>query len=301
MQPNCLNNKINKSFYLLIYLLLFGIIVSFLSGLGVWAFCLFFMSFSLASFIINYSILIGIIFTFVRYLFGTDIFGSNYFNKQENYKIKPVESLIFSFNKVRRMLKIELKSLIYGIFLVSTIVSIQMYIMKYDLLEILFGVAVIISALIPAGLIEGTVEAEEIERKTIPNQGIRKSIINLVFLTIIVYPYTIIVVILGQYVLLSQYVSLFSQYVVLKNIYLIPALTSSLLFSILFAMAASGTPVIKHFSLRIILWVNGFIPWNYARFLDYATERILLQKVGGGYIFVHRMLMEHFAKMELKN
>jgi hypothetical protein len=25
-----------------------------------------------------------------------------------------------------------------------------------------------------------------------------------------------------------------------------------------------------------------------------------LQKVGGGYIFIHRMLMEHFAQMELE-
>lgn len=56
---------------------------------------------------------------------------------------------------------------------------------------------------------------------------------------------------------------------------------------------------IKHFALRLILYRNNYIPWNYARFLDYATERIFLQKVGGGYIFIHRMLMEHFAQMEL--
>jgi len=43
----------------------------------------------------------------------------------------------------------------------------------------------------------------------------------------------------------------------------------------------------------------GYIPWNYARFLDYATEHIFLQKVGGGYIFIHRMLMEHFAGMQM--
>ena len=35
---------------------------------------------------------------------------------------------------------------------------------------------------------------------------------------------------------------------------------------------------------------------NHARFLDYAAERIFLQKVGGGYIFVHRTLLEHFAQ-----
>ena len=42
------------------------------------------------------------------------------------------------------------------------------------------------------------------------------------------------------------------------------------------------------------------MPWNYARFLDYAAEELnFLQKVGGGYIFVHRYLLEYFAAMEL--
>ena len=50
--------------------------------------------------------------------------------------------------------------------------------------------------------------------------------------------------------------------------------------------------------LRFILWRNGYIPRNYADFLDYAAERIFLRKVGGGYIFIHRMLMEYFASLE---
>ena len=42
------------------------------------------------------------------------------------------------------------------------------------------------------------------------------------------------------------------------------------------------------------------MPRNYARFLDYAAEELtFLQKVGGGYIFVHRYLLEYFAAMEL--
>ncbi|MBW4599392.1 MAG: protein kinase [Calothrix sp. FI2-JRJ7] len=67
-------------------------------------------------------------------------------------------------------------------------------------------------------------------------------------------------------------------------------------FGLLFGVAAGGGEAcIKHFILRCILYFNGHIPWNYARFLDYATERIFLRKVGGGYIFVHRSLLEHFA------
>jgi hypothetical protein len=35
------------------------------------------------------------------------------------------------------------------------------------------------------------------------------------------------------------------------------------------------------------------------RFLDYAAKDLnFLQKVGGGYIFIHRMLLEHFAAMD---
>ncbi len=29
-----------------------------------------------------------------------------------------------------------------------------------------------------------------------------------------------------------------------------------------------------------------------------ATDHLLLRKVGGGYIFIHRLLMEHMAGME---
>jgi hypothetical protein len=62
-----------------------------------------------------------------------------------------------------------------------------------------------------------------------------------------------------------------------------------------------GKACIQHFTLRLILYCNAYIPWNYARFLDYATERIFLQKVGGGYIFIHRLLLEHFAQMKLES
>lgn len=59
-----------------------------------------------------------------------------------------------------------------------------------------------------------------------------------------------------------------------------------------FALRYGGIALISHFTLRYILYRNGDIPWNYIRFLDYAADRIFLRKVGGGYIFIHRMLME---------
>lgn len=60
-----------------------------------------------------------------------------------------------------------------------------------------------------------------------------------------------------------------------------------------------GLDVIQHFLVRFLLWRAGSLPWRLAPFLDYAAEELnFLQKVGGGYIFVHRYLLEHFAAME---
>ncbi len=34
-------------------------------------------------------------------------------------------------------------------------------------------------------------------------------------------------------------------------------------------------------------------------FLDDATDRLLLRRVGGGYLFIHRLLLEYFARLEV--
>jgi GTPase SAR1 family protein len=61
-----------------------------------------------------------------------------------------------------------------------------------------------------------------------------------------------------------------------------------------------GYLCIQHFVIRTILFFEGYVPWHYARFLDYCTDRLLLQRVGGRYRFVHRLLQEHFAEMPLE-
>lgn len=54
----------------------------------------------------------------------------------------------------------------------------------------------------------------------------------------------------------------------------------------------------SNFILRFLLRQTGYMPFRHDRFLDYATDRILLRKVGGGYIFIHRLLLEYFASMD---
>jgi energy-coupling factor transporter ATP-binding protein EcfA2 len=119
-----------------------------------------------------------------------------------------------------------------------------------------------------------------------PNQGIRTSLINCLLMGLIVGP-------IGGWIL-----GIFFESVL--NLSSAASLGSFFgLIGVLFlGLKYGGSAVIQHFTLRQMLHEKGSIPWNYALFLDYATDRIFLQKVGGGYIFVHRMLLEHFALMK---
>ncbi len=65
---------------------------------------------------------------------------------------------------------------------------------------------------------------------------------------------------------------------------------SGITLGLMFGLFGAGEACLQHLTLRIFLYYKGYIPWNYAKFLDYATELIFLQKVGGGYIFIHRQL-----------
>lgn len=61
-------------------------------------------------------------------------------------------------------------------------------------------------------------------------------------------------------------------------------------------LCSGGHVVIRRVALRTILVCQGVIPVRYNRFLEYATSLIFLQRTGASYIFIHRSLMEHFAK-----
>jgi hypothetical protein len=70
-----------------------------------------------------------------------------------------------------------------------------------------------------------------------------------------------------------------------------------LIFALVLGLFGGGLFALRHFVLRLVLWIKRSAPLNYVRFLDYAVDRLFLRKVGGGYIFVHRMLLEYFAAL----
>src|SRR5262249_16063799 len=114
----------------------------------------------------------------------------------------------------------------------------------------------------------GGLRRNQMDEKQRPNQGIRLSITNSLWAAVLFG-----VVFTSVYSLLLTVAM---------------AWPRAVLFVIVAWLLYGGTVLMKHGAVRLLLWLNGYVPWNYARFLDYCAECIFLRKVGGGYIFIHR-------------
>lgn len=125
----------------------------------------------------------------------------------------------------------------------------------------------------------------KLNNKKVPNQGIQESTKNAVIFSFIVLP---IIILFIPKIAHTQSLSLNLETILILGFLL------ALLFGITFA----GIPLIQHISLRLILWKNRSIPWNYAHFLTYTDDRKLIHQVGGRFTFIHALLQEHFAQME---
>jgi serine/threonine protein kinase len=68
--------------------------------------------------------------------------------------------------------------------------------------------------------------------------------------------------------------------------------------ALLIYMLTGGLAILRHYTIRLLLWRSHTFPWQAAQFLDDATARFLLRRVGGGYSFTHRLLLDHLADEE---
>ncbi|MBC6481472.1 MAG: NACHT domain-containing protein [Hormoscilla sp. GM7CHS1pb] len=146
-----------------------------------------------------------------------------------------------------------------------------------------WGVVLGMSGVLFSGLM-----SEKLETTTVPNEGIWQSLEN-----------AIVFAVTGGLLCLMGGAGLMGK-VLLPQVLSLPIFTGGVVGLVL-AMLKGGDACIKHFIQRLVLYSNGDIPWNYARFLDYGAERGLLKKVGGGYIFTHRLLQAHFADLAIEN
>jgi nucleoside phosphorylase/DNA polymerase III delta prime subunit len=55
-------------------------------------------------------------------------------------------------------------------------------------------------------------------------------------------------------------------------------------------------PIIQHYYVRFLLFASHRLPFRPVTFLNQATQLFLLRRVGGGYKFIHRLVLDHLAK-----
>lgn len=72
-------------------------------------------------------------------------------------------------------------------------------------------------------------------------------------------------------------------------------LFTGVLYGVLAGAVHGYNDVLKHVVLRLLLWLEKRTPIRYAQFLDCAADCVLLRKVGSGYTFRHRVLLDYFA------
>ncbi|NEQ75677.1 MAG: NACHT domain-containing protein [Okeania sp. SIO2C9] len=278
MQPTWLKTKAERIFYRIASGvtsgLIFGPILGIISGLILWFFRL------ISAGLVN-GLQDGLISGLISGLIYGLICGL------AKGEIQTVESLKFSGQEFKKNSK---KGLQFG--LLSGLIYGLIFGLYYRLTQttLIMG---IISGLI-SGLLYTIIQATkgpEIESKKSPNQGIKNSTLNAVLLgllpALIVVP--IRVLIYRKYL---QLIGIDSK--LLWEVFVIFGVFD-LGIGLIFG---GGIAVIQHFILHYFLTKKSVLPWNYTRFLDDATELIFMQKVGGGYIFIHRMLLEHFAQVE---
>jgi eukaryotic-like serine/threonine-protein kinase len=159
--------------------------------------------------------------------------------------------------------------------------------------EVVFASGFGVAAALSFGLLSG-LRGREIEMKMMPNQGIWRSLRSAVRVGVAVWLFV------GLPIGLTSATAwrLFYLPEGATRTGLITGLGLGLAFGLAIALFFGGLACVQHFVLRVLLYQSRAIPWNYVRFLDYCAERIFLRKVGGGYIFVHRMLMEYFASLD---
>ncbi len=245
------------------------------------------------------------------------------------------ERVIFSWKSLRRSLwssrnrraalqVVALVGLSFGLSFGLSYVGLSYVGLSYGLsFGLSYGLSAGLSYWFLAGLFQGVAsETIEDQQRVVPNQGIHRSAYNGLVLGLVSALCVGMSVVLSYGLLSGMISGLYAglSYGRLSGLYaglsyglrigLLPGLLSGLMYGLsigllvglsvglLVGLLMGGWACLRHSVLRLLLWHAGAIPWNYPRFLDSAAEQILLRKVGGGYIFVHRLLLEYFASLD---
>ncbi|MFT5510760.1 MAG: hypothetical protein ACI89J_003857, partial [Hyphomicrobiaceae bacterium] len=132
-----------------------------------------------------------------------------------------------------------------------------------------------------------------VKEKTAPNQGIMLTWRNALRASRMAIP-LVLILLLGH--LIDRLTLNSSGY---SNIQIVEQAFGALVFFVLIIfMWFGGWELGKHWVLRGVIGVTRQAPWNFSNLLNDAAARNLMRRAGGGYLFAHRLLQDHFAQMD---
>lgn len=179
-----------------------------------------------------------------------------------------------------------------------------------------FGLSIGLLCWLLLGLHDSIVQERiEDEDRRIPNQGVRLSLRNSLLLGLIsgIVIAGVGIVTLGLSEVLGYWLSLWltdgfvgglsagmnywlsNEWSYALNLGLSYFWSFFVAVGILVWIIMGGLSVWRHYLIRFLLCSAHTFPLNASHFLDDATARILLRRLGGGYCFTHRLLLDFLA------
>jgi serine/threonine protein kinase/predicted ATPase/tetrahydromethanopterin S-methyltransferase subunit G len=208
--------------------------------------------------------------------------------------IQPVEVITWSWKNC-----IRVRHLYIGLMLGLGVGALDWQIFSHKNYVLLYALFTFLSSWFVSALLSG-LSAERLDdhHRIVPNQGMQHSARNGRRLGCLVGLISGVILALS----IKLFYSIIFTSMFYPNIYATSyGICSALGIGLLGWLFSGGDAAIKHRVLRCLLWCAGVIPWKFPDFLDYAAEATLLCKVGGGYIFAHRLLLEYFASLSHKS
>ena len=198
-------------------------------------------------------------------------------------EIEPAEALTWSWEKAQ-------PGLVIGWLVVWLVIGLVIGLF-YGLVGGLVGglVCGLLNVLL-YGLSGGLSSRQLTERLTLsPNEGIRRSVKNgLLILFIMLISMLLIGLLFG----LGRGESIG------QSFWMYFGLIGGLIYGLLFGLGSGLASAVQHYILRFWLSCTHTFPGKAVPFLDDAATRILLQHIGGGFSFTHRLLLDYFADLD---
>jgi DNA polymerase III delta prime subunit len=78
-------------------------------------------------------------------------------------------------------------------------------------------------------------------------------------------------------------------------------LAAALIVGLHVGLKLGGSTYVRHKLVRRRMRKAGLLPNDLLSFLSFAEERLLIRRAGSGYLFIHQLLLEHFAEGDSAN